>query len=55
MVYATSPQIGSIDRMYELLRKASDATPIAGNAGGQLATMASNGGITFGVINIVGK
>lgn len=40
--------------MYDLLWAASKADPISGNAGGQLATMASNGGITFGVINIVG-
>ena len=54
VVYATSEKIGSIDKMYDLLYTASILDPIEGNSGGQLATMASNGGISFGVINIVG-
>ena len=54
-VYATSPKIGSIDKMYDLLYSASLANPVEGNAGGQYATMASDGGIIFGVINIVGN
>lgn len=53
--YGTSDKIGSIDKMYDLLKIASDKDPVIGNAGGQLATMASVEGIIFGIINIVGN
>ncbi len=54
-VYAVSPEIGSISRMWELLHELSQASPVEGNAGGSYLTMSSHGGIIFGVINIVGN
>ncbi|GLB43097.1 putative sodium solute symporter (SSF) (TC 2.A.21) family protein [Lyophyllum shimeji] len=54
-VYATSPKIGSIAKMHELLAAASVAAPVAGNAGGSYLTMRSRNGLIFGVINIIGN
>jgi SSS family transporter len=54
-VYAVSPEIGSISRMWELLHELSQASPVEGNAEGSYLTMSSHGGIIFGVINIVGN
>lgn len=54
-VYSSSDKIGSIDKMYDLLHASSVRNPVMGNAGGELATMSSVGGIIFGVINIVGN
>lgn len=54
-VYATSPILGSPKRVWELLRDASIASPVAGNAEGSYLTMRSKSGLIFGVLNIVGN
>jgi Na+/proline symporter len=54
-VYATSPILGSPARVWELLRDASIATPVEGNAQGSYLTMRSKSGLIFGVLNIVGN
>ncbi|TDL20265.1 urea transporter [Rickenella mellea] len=54
-VYATSPKIGSISKMHELLVLAAAQTPVEGNAGGSYLTMRSRNGLIFGVINIIGN
>ncbi|WWC68262.1 uncharacterized protein I206_102185 [Kwoniella pini CBS 10737] len=45
--YATSPQLGSITTMYNLLVQAAQTDPVAGNASGSYLTMKSNSGILF--------
>lgn len=52
-VYTSSPAIGSIERMYELLRTSANAVP--GNAEGSLLTMYSVEALMFGIVNIVGN
>ncbi|KIJ49246.1 hypothetical protein M422DRAFT_777727 [Sphaerobolus stellatus SS14] len=54
-VYATGPKIGSPAIMHDLLSKAAEMTPVAGNAGGSYLTMRSKNGLIFGVINIIGN
>ncbi|ORZ00361.1 Sodium:solute symporter family-domain-containing protein [Syncephalastrum racemosum] len=54
-VYTSSPHIGSIERMYDLLQQASLDNPIDQNAGGSLLTMRSVQAILFGIVNIVGN
>lgn len=54
-VYATSPILGSPARVWELLRDASIASPVSGNAEGSYLTMRSKSGLIFGVLNIVGN
>jgi Na+/proline symporter len=56
VVYVTSPLIGSPKQMAVLLqaRSAGDAY-VSGNAEGSFLTMASQGGVIFGIINIVGN
>ncbi|KAH7910248.1 Na+/solute symporter [Hygrophoropsis aurantiaca] len=46
--YGTSPEIGSVEKMYELLVQAAVDTPVQGNAGGSYMTMKSNQGLVFG-------
>jgi len=64
MVFFISPVTGGIDGMYEKLAAAADLRPVLeptfvpgepGNAMGAYLTMASAGGLIFGVINIVGN
>lgn len=50
VVYTQADQIGSADRMWELLREAAKANPVAGNADGEYLTMSSQSGILLGVI-----
>ncbi|KAK8847691.1 hypothetical protein IAR55_005550 [Kwoniella newhampshirensis] len=45
--YATSPQLGSISRLYDLLSQAAVSDPVAGNTDGSYMTMKSNPGILF--------
>jgi len=55
-VWATSPKIGSVGKMMELLDKviaSGDGPP--GNAENSYLTMDSYGGVIFGIINIVGN
>ena len=63
-VYFISPVTGGIDGMYDKLVAAADLRPVLeptfvpgepGNALGSFLTMASAGGLIFGVINIVGN
>ncbi|KAI9263268.1 Sodium:solute symporter family-domain-containing protein [Phascolomyces articulosus] len=54
-VYTSSPHIGSIERMYDLLQMASAENPIADNAQGSLLTMSSLQALIFGIVNIVGN
>ena len=63
-VYFVSPVTGGIDGMYDKLVAAADLRPVLeptfvpgepGNALGSFLTMASAGGLIFGVINIVGN
>ena len=64
MVFFISPVTGGIEGMYEKLVAAADLRPVLeptfvegepGNAMGAYLTMASAGGLIFGVINIVGN
>ena len=41
--------------MYEKLVQAAEIRPVEGNAAGAFLTMASAGGLMFGIINIVGN
>ena len=54
-VYFISPITGGIEGMYEKLVEAARINPVEGNAAGAYLTMASLGGLIFGVINIVGN
>lgn len=54
-VYATSPKIGSPSKMVDLLNLASKNAGPPGNAEKSFLTMDSNGGLIFGIINIVGN
>ena len=54
-VYFVSPMTGGIEGMYEKLTEAARLNPVEGNAAGAYLTMASLGGLIFGVINIVGN
>ncbi|KAI9357535.1 Sodium:solute symporter family-domain-containing protein [Pilaira anomala] len=54
-VYGSSPQIGSIGTMYDLLVAASERTPIVDNEQGSLVTMSSLQALLFGIINICGN
>ncbi|KAI8073783.1 Sodium:solute symporter family-domain-containing protein [Thamnidium elegans] len=54
-VYGTSPQIGSIGTMYDLLAAASIRSPIVDNEQGSLVTMSSLQALFFGIINICGN
>jgi len=64
MVFFISPITGGVEGMYEKLAAAADLRPVLeptftpgepGNAMGAYLTMASAGGLIFGVINIVGN
>jgi len=64
MVFFISPVTGGIEGMYQKLVEAADLRPVLeptftegepGNAMGAYLTMASAGGLIFGVINIVGN
>jgi len=45
--YATSDEIGSPAKMWELLQQAAVASPVANNAEGSYTTFRSNGGLVF--------
>ena len=55
VVYFISPVTGGIQGMYEKLAAAATIHPVQGNAAGAYLTMASMGGLIFGIINIVGN
>ena len=50
VVYARSSLIGSPDAMYELLKSASQRSPVPNNAGGEYLTMSSQSGLLLGVV-----
>ena len=54
-VYVNQDITGGIEGMYDKLVKAAELRPIEGNAAGAFLTMASIGGLMFGIINIVGN
>ena len=54
-VYVNTDITGGIEGMYDKLVQAAEIRPIEGNAGGAFLTMASAGGLMFGIINIVGN
>ncbi len=54
-VYFISPVTGGFEGMYDKLVKAAELRPVEGNAMGAFLTMASLGGLMFGIINIVGN
>ncbi|KAF6243289.1 urea active transporter [Nitrosopumilus sp. b1] len=54
-VYFTSDITGGVEGMYEKLVEAAKLNPVEGNAAGAYLTMASLGGLMFGIINIVGN
>ena len=54
-VYFVSPVTGGIEGMYDKLTEAARLHPVEGNAAGAYLTMASIGGLIFGIINIVGN
>ncbi len=54
-IYFTSQPIGGIEGMYHKLISAAAIKPIQGNSQGSYLTMASNGALLFGIINIVGN
>ena len=55
VVYFASPITGGIEGMYDKLVEAARINPVEGNAAGAYLTMASVGGLIFGVITIVGN
>jgi SSS family transporter len=54
-VYINTDITGGIEGMYDKLVQAAEIRPIEGNAAGAFLTMASAGGLMFGIINIVGN
>lgn len=54
-VYFVSPVTGGVEGMFEKLTEAAALNPVEGNAMGAYLTMASLGGLIFGIINIVGN
>ena len=54
-VYINQDITGGIEGMYDKLVEAARLNPIEGNAAGAFLTMASIGGLMFGIINIVGN
>ncbi len=54
-VYINTDVTGGIEGMYEKLVQAAEIRPVEGNAAGAFLTMASAGGLMFGIINIVGN
>ncbi|ABK77091.1 urea active transporter [Cenarchaeum symbiosum A] len=54
-VYINSDLTGGVEGMYDKLVEAARLNPVEGNAAGAFLTMASIGGLMFGIINIVGN
>ena len=54
-VYVNQDITGGIEGMYDKLVEAAKLSPVEGNAAGAFLTMASIGGLMFGIINIVGN
>jgi SSS family transporter len=54
-VYLNTDITGGVEGMYDKIVKAAELRPVEGNAAGAFLTMASAGGLMFGIINIVGN
>jgi SSS family transporter len=54
-VYINQDITGGLEGMYDKLVEAARLNPVEGNAAGAFLTMASIGGLMFGIINIVGN
>ena len=54
-VYINTDITGGVEGMYDKLVLAAQINPVEGNAAGAFLTMASAGGLMFGIINIVGN
>ena len=54
-VYVNTDITGGIQGMYDKIVEAAELRPVEGNAMGAFLTMASAGGLMFGIINIVGN
>lgn len=54
-VYATSPDLGSISKVWNNLNAVAEVHPVEDNMGGSYMTMFSKSGIIFGIINIIGN
>jgi SSS family transporter len=54
-VYINTDITGGVEGMYDKLVEAAKINPVEGNAAGAFLTMASAGGLMFGIINIVGN
>lgn len=54
-VYVNTDITGGIEGIYDKLVEAAKLNPVEGNAAGAFLTMASIGGLMFGIINIVGN
>jgi len=54
-VYLNTDITGGVEGMYNKLVEAAKLNPVEGNAAGVFLTMASAGGLMFGIINIVGN
>jgi SSS family transporter len=54
-VYINTDITGGVEGMYDKLVQAAEIRPVEGNAAGAFLTMASAGGLMFGIINIVGN
>lgn len=54
-VYVNTDITGGVEGMYEKLVAAAKLHPVEGNAAGVFLTLASAGGLMFGIINIVGN
>lgn len=48
----TYPEIGSIGRLYDLVKAASERHPVAGNEQGTYLTMTSKDAILFGILHL---
>lgn len=54
-VYLNTDITGGVEGMYEKIVEAGKLRPVDGNAAGAFLTLASAGGLMFGIINIVGN
>ncbi|CAA22629.1 Urea transporter [Schizosaccharomyces pombe] len=53
--YSADKKIGSPGKLYDMLKEAGDAHPVAGNAQGSYLTMRSQEGAIFFIINLAGN
>ncbi|TIA89627.1 hypothetical protein E3P81_02894 [Wallemia ichthyophaga] len=53
--YTSAPEVGSLDRLYDMLVDQASRHPVEGNADGSYLTFRSLGGITFFFINLCGN